>query len=126
MLHQLQRPVEFPVQRAKGGAMRFDIERTTADPLDGIHGVNDLENGHIHGRADEGVSAMLAALSPDQTGATENLEDFKEIVNGNLRFAGDDLSGLGCGSMLGEYDHSPEGVLDGLGKHWEHYIMTSG
>ncbi len=112
--------VEAFVKGAEGVFVGFEAQGAGVNAFDGVDGVDDLKDGYFPGGAGEGEAAFDAAVALDNAGAGKALENFGEVIQGNLHVLCDLLAGaLGVG-ILGEVDDGAQSVFDGLGE--EHFV----
>jgi hypothetical protein len=109
--------VEPAMERTEAKAVRGQAQRTGFDPLNGLHGVNDLKNRQILGLLGERHAAPQPSLRVNNPASSEALQDLRKIRARNLGYASDLLGRTGLGRLAGKIANSPEGVFDGLRKH---------
>ena len=85
--------------------------------LQGIDGGDDIEDGDFVRFAGEDEAAVHAALSVDEAGAVEGLEDFVEVTGRDLGDFGDVGVFGGFAGVEGEVGDDAECIFVGLGEH---------
>jgi hypothetical protein len=121
----LKRPrgiVQLAVQRTEILTVRLQSQRTGLDPFDGIDGGNHLKNREFGSRMDWLEAASPAPLACHNTGARQQIENLREIVEGYFRVCGEFVRGTSIASALGKGNHCPERILSGLRKHTQFSI----
>jgi hypothetical protein len=105
------------VQGAEFDGVAIDMQGADAYARQGIDGGDDIEDGDLGGFAGEGKAAVHAALSVDEAGAIEGLEDFVKVTGRDLGDLGDVGIFGGFAGVEGEVGNDSQGVFVSLREH---------
>lgn len=83
--HSLIQP---SVQRAQLAAVLTIPEWTAFDPLDGVHRLNDIQDGDRAGLAGQDKTTAPPGPGSNQMGTSQRLKNLGQIAHGNLRRLG--------------------------------------
>jgi len=111
-----QRVVQAFVERAKADAMRFEVQRTAANALEGFYGLDYIPDGQLFRGPGEEETAVQAALGVDEGGPGETLHHLGQVSGGHLGDKGDLLGGSRL-LLVGKEYHGPKSIFDGLRNH---------
>src|SRR5690606_3831429 len=110
LLDEGESVIDAAVHRAEALAVRLEAKRAGANPLDGVDGVDDFKDGEGTRVALEGESPLAAALSREDAGLGEGLEDLDKVAGGGARALGDLAHLLGLAGPLGEPENCSKAV----------------
>lgn len=97
--------------------VRLNPQRTIANSLERLHGIDDVPKRQLARGPREHEPAVDATLGADQFYTGEPTHEFREVGRRNARNLRDLLDGAGLPVVLGDGDDGAERVLDGLGDH---------
>lgn len=111
--------VEPAMKRTEAKAVRGQTQRTSFDPLNGLHGINNFKNRQIRGLLGERHAAAQPPLRVNNPRSSEVLQNLGKIRARNLGYASDLFGRTGLWRLAGKIANGPKGVFDGLRKHRE-------
>ena len=88
------------------------------NPLNGLYGIDNIENRDCFRQFRQGRTAPNSALSDHQPMAGQSLQHFRKIRLRDLRGFSDLVGRAQVRHTIGEEDHRSQRVFHGLRKHW--------
>lgn len=117
LLDQGGRFIESMVHGTQAAAMTGNAERTFWIAMDGINGVDDVQDGELLGTLLQREAAIESASRYDQPRATQALHHFRQVAGGRLGDLSYKSGGARYAVLIGQADNRSEGVFRSLRDH---------
>ena len=110
---------EQVVQRTEALQMRTEMQRTALHQVDGIDGLDNVEDGEFVATDHQTEATIRPPLRSDQAGFHHSLQDLGQITGRNLGDAGNGIAGMTFAFMIGEEGDGPQRIFGRLTDHEE-------